>query len=856
MPVVNDRRPVTPRTASTLLLAAFLVAGCSDWRGGADESPRIGMASPGPRILLRVDPGKLPPGARAHLPALDGDPVFVALPPQGAPARTTQEVLSQVVVPVLNAMGFERGPGALTMPPDGGVPQPGPSTMVAGRKRDDRSRDGAGRVEIQYPFQQVHEGVPIEHAGLIVSGWRGQGVTSVRGAVFNQYHVENRVALDARAAVPAAIKAVGRLKGVRVAESVKLDEPPRLVLLGAGTDRASRRILLRYAYRMVLPAAWAGQEAPFLLWLDAERGDILRLETQIRNVNARGTVVNRDPTNGTNVVTFQVDPASNGRYMLQRLLPPPGVSARVACKGPGCLDLSIPDNAGGSDPGLANFDHPLIRDVSKALCANGPHSGNKDFQQVNVLATLLRHRDTVIANGIFAPFPKLPWTPEVEYPGCDAWAFTMRFGVCGGYTHPDCPDYAGSMDKDKVLLNFALDNTAIAHEFGHQATWRLTYDRPADWCGTPPCLMPIGWLKFHDLADFWAAHLEGTNCIGGWLAKNMGGQKDGGLRCDYHDEGGGLPRRLVAAEDHFPEHLGVPPGDYSDGQIPGAALWEVRLGIQSMSGPLGLAQFGVRFQSALRQTGFLGFDPPASAKGQYQRLNDLELAMVEQWATLGESGGILAIPHDGSQATNKVTAGFARAGLFLIPYQCLDGRIQTKDTLSCPSGENGGDAVIDVDDNDTSDDPVVNGVLHPERDFLRQGPSAPTFHVWTGPHYRLNGPDGKATLRSPAPCNARFRVEVSTDPAFPEAATIVSPLQPVSRDPTVTSPPPCYGTWTPDAQQWAVLKTGGAGSRIYYQARTQTAVGGNKRLSTRPGNGLWIVSPPYAVITATGRPDY
>jgi hypothetical protein len=854
MPVVNDRRALTLGSAPTLLLAAFLVAGCGDRRGGADESPRIDMAALGPRNVLRVDPGKLPPGARAHLPALDGDPVFVALASQGTPARTTQEVLSQVVVPVLDAMGFDRGPDALTMPPDGGVTQPGPRTTEAGRNRDARARDGAGRVEIQYAFQQVHEDVPIEHAGLIVSGWSDQGVTSVRGTLFNQYRVGNRVVLDARAAVPAAIKALGGLKGVRVAESAKPDELPRLVLLGAGTERASRRLLLRYAYRISLPAALAGQGAPFLLWLDAERGDILRLETQIRNVNARGTVVNRDPANGTSVVAFQVDPASNGQYTLRLLLPPPGVSDRVACKGPNCQDVSVPD----TDPGLADFAQPPISDVSKALCADGPFSGNRSFQQVNVLATLLRHRDTVIANGIFAPFPRVPWAPTVEDAACESTAFDMKFGACAGYRSADCPKLTGSDAMDQVLLNYALDNTMVAHEFGHQATWRLTYDRPADYCQKPDCLMPIGWGKFHDLADFWAAHLEGTNCIGGWVAKNMGGKIDQGLHCDYHSEAGGLPRRLVAvaAEDRFPEHRKLSGDDYGDGQIAGAALWEVRLGVFSMSGPLGLAEFGVRFQAALRQTGFLGLDPPATDTGQYRRLYDLELALLERWASLGGPGWTPSAPYDGQQAGSKVTAGFARAGLFLIPYQCLDGHTQTKDPLSCPSGKNGGDAVIDVDDTDTSDDPVVNGVLHPERDFLKLGGPAPTFQVWTGPRYRLDGPNGGNTRRSPAPCNARFSVEVSTDLAFPVEATVASAWQTVSRTSSATSPPPCFGTWTPEPPQWTALQAGGAGSRVYYRARTQTTAGGNERLSTQPGNGLRTLPPPYAVITATGRPDY
>src|SRR6185295_10414763 len=115
-----------------------------------------------------------------------------------------------------------------------------------------------------------------------------------------------------------------------------------------------------------------------------------------------------------------------------------------------------------------------------------------------------------------------------------------------------------------------------------------------------------------------------------------------------------------------------------------------------------------------------------------------------------------------------------RAGVFLTPYQCLDGAPFTRDRLYCPYGEDGSDAVVDVDDNDPADDLSINGVIHPERDYLRAGGPAPTFLVWTGARFRLDGVGGAATFTYPAPCNRKFRVEVSNDPAFP-ISTILSP---------------------------------------------------------------------------------
>jgi hypothetical protein len=270
----------------------------------------------------------------------------------------------------------------------------------------------------------------------------------------------------------------------------------------------------------------------------------------------------------------------------------------------------------------------------------------------------------------------------------------------------------------------------------------------------------------------------------------------------------------------------------------------------------GLPQFGVRLQRALMQTGFFGSAPDTSDTGIYRLLYDLAIKMTDQWATSGSPFGAPAFQHDGPHTTNKVTAGFARAGIFLIPYQCLDGRSATKDPTSCPSGENGGDAVVDIDDNDPSDDPVVNGVPQPEVDALRLGGPAPTFRVWTGPRYRLKGAKGASSITNPAPCNSRFRVEVSTDPSFPTGSTVGSAWRTVNRNPSSSTLPACYGEWTPSSADWTTLQAAGAGSRIYYRARTQDSGGKNDRWSTLPGNGLWTVPPPSAVITPTGQPDF
>ncbi len=867
----------------------------------------------------------LPPGAHGQFPAYDGDPFFVSLPVTQVNVVTATEVRDQVIVPVLKAVGFKRGMNGLAMPPTNGLNQPvgnfkGLAQAVAYEYANHRqlfrpetqemldvflgktppTEDinkaielgegmnfaqfvaGIERLEIQYPFQQVDGNVPIEHTLLIASRWQEQGITSVWGALFNDYTIANTRRLTAPDATRLVASALSVVKGIpklspcqpprevgvesRASQSKVVVTPgcevvdgPYLVLYPYSTD-ASGKVLLRYSYRMIVNARWFNQTGPFLLWLDADNTKLLSVNPLIADATgATGAVFNRDPGVGSTTNFFQVDPSSGGQYTLKLA----GILNRVDYQGDGYngLDVSIPDNTNGSSGTLANFNQSPINDASQAVCSSGT---NKAFQQVNFFGALSRYYGVVLSQGIFTPFPTSPWNPKVESAsaGCNAWS-SMDYGACQGYFDAACPNYVG---PSTPFMNFAHDNTVVGHEFAHNITPRLTNARPADWCGTPPCAIPIGWGNFHDLADFWADHFEQTNCTAGWVSKNIGGVVNNSLNCANSDEGGFLPRlHLVtvpfnpaAPNDHFPEHRSIATGDYAEGQIGAAALWQVNLGMRSKCRPSGWPQFGVRYQRALKNTGFLGFTPgyPGSDTDSYRLLYDLQAKMVDQWATSGSPGGPPAFAHNGPHTTNKVTGGFAKTGLFLVPYQCLDGNNATTDPSSCPTGENGGDSVVDIDDNDPSNDINVNGVAMYTHDFLKVGGTVATFQVWTGPRYKLDGASGASTLNNPAPCNAQFSVEVSTDPAFPGASTTVSPFITVNTDPTNNATPQCFGTWTPSNADWTTLQAGGAGTRIYYRARTRDAANANERLSTQPGAGLWTVPPPYAVFTTDGKSDY
>ena len=150
---------------------------------------------------------------------------------------------------------------------------------------------------------------------------------------------------------------------------------------------------------------------------------------------------------------------------------------------------------------------------------------------------------------------------------------------------------------------------------------------------------------------------------------------NGALNCLTHFEDGNLPRihqvtvpfNPATPGDHYPEHRVGNACPYCDQQIGAALLWQVRLGMRSKCRPSGLPQFSVRFQRAMKETGFLGFTPTNSDLGRFQMLLDLQYKLIDQWATSGTPGGPPAFAHNGPHTTNKVTGGFARGGSSSFP---------------------------------------------------------------------------------------------------------------------------------------------------------------------------------------------
>jgi hypothetical protein len=875
------------------------------------ELPRIDAPTIEERRPLPVDPTALPAGARAQFPAFDMDRIFVTLPPREQAVVTATQVRDQVITPILQAIGFAEGVEGLRLPPESGIEQARPSLAGVAELLDREYRSDPKavrrhsfemidaflgkreptpevemalqtarglsfaqykadieRLAIQYPFLQVVGNVPIEHTLLLASRWEGQTVTSVRGTVIHHYSLANRLPDVVTTAPEAGVvgrasEALAQVSGVQRVSRQRADDGPYLVLLPYGND-AQGNVALRYAWRMILNGEAHNREMPFLLWMDAETSQILKLEPLVSDVGATGAIWRRDPgTGATSPQFFEVDGASGGQYTLQLA----GVAQRVDYKNDGfdANDVSIGDSSGGSSATFAQFNQAPINDGANAVCATG---GNVTFQQVNFFADFHVNWRLAQNHGIFTPFPTSAWNPRVESAsaGCNAWS-DMDYGACQGYYDAACPNYSTGTESSQNYMNFAHDNTVVSHELAHNSVKRFTQLRPANWCGPGPCSIPVGWTtRFHDLADAWADHVENTNCTAGWVAKNLGGV-DASNNCQGsrgHVETGGLPRlhevtvpfNPASPGDHFPEHRDAATGDYADMQIPSAALWQVRLGMRSKCRPSGQPQYFVRFTRALKDTGFFGADPGGTDLGIYRYLYDLQTEMVDQWATSGQPGGPPAFAHNGNHTTGKVLAGFAKTGLFLVPAVCIDGNPVTSDPGACPAGDHGADAVVDIDDLDLADDLQSFGIDHWEHDFLELGGPAPLFHAWTGPRYRFDGAGSARPVTAAALCNAKFRVEVSTADTFPPASTVDSGWITVDTDPTTAATPECYGTWQPDGAQWTALQAGGAMSRIYYRVRTRDAADGNERLSTLPGNGLWTVPPAYALITANGQSDY
>ncbi|GEM_PF-6695583 len=871
------------------------------------EPPRIVPPSI-PRNPIKTDVSRLPQGARAFLPAFDGDGFFVTIPTKSVPSFTAAQVYEDAVVPILSAIGFDfngapldlRRDGRIKVPLHQGVKLPRASlkslaratcrespagersfaslickALVSGKQvgaaslidKTFKTRSGMSyedyvssfeRLEIEYFFPQVHpnsalsheQPVPIEHSGVLAWRREGQTISSVTGRVINRYKVTNTVTLREESAINERIsRGLARVPRLCCWKRVLVsDQRPDLLLLEFGS--ADGVPALRYAYRVPITAEYERLRGHWYLWLDAETGEILRLQPLFHRagVSAQGRAFELSPDRlpQTDLRKFEVDPAVNGQYVLQNS----DLFQKFAGPIPAPTILD-------SKTGFADFDQFNVPTQQQVACRGG---GSENFQYVDLMATLTWHIQTAVAAGLLSPFLNSQnkisvfFNREYEsgcYPACsDTWAYLdFRFQKIDSANPASCQNQTSF-----EAMNSYNDHTIVAHELGHILTahqYRLDLRQSSDnqsgqlWCSggiiekpSIPCPEPTGRELFHDFADAWANALEDTNCFAGWFGRH--------INCERHDPGDGLPRLADASgdsedKDLFPDHRKISRGEYADMQIAAAALWEVRQGARSKDPDWGPWWHFQQFVRTLATTGWLGpLETVSQANGKlastdvnvYRGLLDLEVKLLNQWLT-----SQAANPHSGSHTANKVTAGFAKAGIFLIPPVCLDSDKNTYDDLHCPQkegGENGGDAVIDID-----------------HDYLDKNASPPRFHVWTGPRYKF-AKDETATSfapskETPSPCNLEYQIELANDPNF---SVNLSTSTSASGAWLQVSPHQgnCEADWQPDVSAWKALTSGAGETWVYYRVRTRMGSGTTELFSTSPAKHTFEVAAPYAVV--------
>lgn len=733
----------------------------------------------------------------------------------------------------------------------------------------------------QYAFPQLVGGVPIDGAGAYAYRREGESLSIVHGTLFNRYEVANRPAGASAAVLETARRLLGELWG---AGPLELLDQAELVMLPYGVRQVEGQgevTALRHAWRALLRSP--GTRESWMAWIDAETGALLKaVPQQDGAVEVKGERWRRDPglckpgdPPCTEVVRFKVDEADEDGELVLAL---DGVFERFDRFGDEDYDAEEFDDEEVAISGAAADFTQVTGRAQDAVCTSG---NNAAFRQVHAYSHLYSFRKALMSAGSIPVFPEKPisvWIddhlkpkesePENKsfYDGYGEFGSSIRYMEGPGFVDSRCPDAPGL----KLRLNGVQDAGTLTHEMFHLAMKRLQERRPKRWCKAAdkacPKPAPEGRGLFHDFADALANSYTSTNCFSGWNDKNAQGA---GASLFCHDpaktsEKGWWPRLAHVADafdpknpgDHFPEHhSGENTSDYADGQIAAAALWRVREGMRSKSPAAGTVEYWVRLNRALWSFGFL---QPVCSKMKVEDtrqvdnkvetscmldlnryLQDLERRLVEQWAQAPNAGPA------GRHTANKVLSGFARAGIFLTLHQCLDK--PTRTSVSCfVAGQAAGDAVIDVDDRDPGDDPVVDGVTHVEVDYLKRSGPAPLFRVWTGPryHFEQTGSEIVASTQPPYLCHARFQVEIASDQDF-NTGVWKSAVLPA---------PDCYGEVELPASAWSKLRAASGSARIYYRVRTWDAANNNQRISTSPGAGSFNVPPPFVVVNDTGKP--
>jgi hypothetical protein len=740
-------------------------------------------------------------------------------------------------------------------------------------------RDEIERPLRYWSFSQRERGVPVEHKGLIVVRRGDQTVTKVFGSVLDSYLIVNEVRLNPEAALSRALPALSRVERNGFKASPRPGQQPHLVLLPYGVAPAppgARAVpALRFAYRVqVNTSSEDPARRAYMLWADAATGDLLK------NVPESGEAT---PPSAS---PWCRDPATlpTATACPQTV----SVDAPTAYANPR-LSLTI---SNFTLPSTVATLFPKPPSPPPQVCTSSSTPADRIFRAASAFGQLERVRGTLQFAGNFPDLGKVAVLIDSSASqnaanfGLLSLTFVAEKPAMMGSNN--CPNPSGPFGA-LASLPGAEDATIIAHEFGHLASIALQTSNPADNCGPDDCPIesPYNRRFFHDYADGYAAMLTDSPCVGGWAYKKVAGTGPDAVAgsCALAANGSALPRLLFADRDpkeafegtgfqnaldtppvhakpisaRFPDHRMSAPGDYGDGQILGAALWHTWQGMRSQGQTAGQLPVWGRLNEAVWATGYSPTICPYSNSACdiniYRAGREMLVHYTDSW-----------LRSDTPQTVNKMLSAFARAGIFLTPHGCLTGgglgdTTPPLDPQFCKEARTAGDAIIDIDDNDSDplDGTTTFGIRFRDDDFVSSLPNAPlpTFRVWTGAPFSF---DANGTVLTPSTplCNDGFTIYVrkSGDPMWHPN---VPPDKQGGPDP-VTKVDGCYGEQMLDKDLFVGFKMSGSGKIEYKVITTSTKVPSAARDSTHPGADLWPApaggfAPSVFFINGSGHSD-
>jgi hypothetical protein len=771
---------------------------------------------------------------------------------------------------------------------------PPPTALVNERlgMTRDQMKTEIERQVFYWVFHQRERGVLIEHKPVVAVQRAGQAVTSVFGAFLSKYRIVNEVGLNEATASETGRALLATVTGQASLVSSK-DDPTALVLLPYGTAPEDATVTaLRFAYRITARGKSGQTSDPpgYAVWIDAAEGDLLKYvgasaadgdagaavgdAGAAPSTTMRGRIWCRDPVNmGTCQPMAAVETQGQGIDAFARNVQ---FDMENGALGPWKLPCPLTSCPPTSLPAAPN------------VCGDGNAQGRAG----NLFFSLNRSLGVVRNAGRFTTFgPPIAVTMDANQDqntaSFDRLSLTFAAGSSLACGNP-------SMEK----LPGATDGTIINHELAHLVTMQLQSMDATHRCDAADCPFtnPYNRAFFHDYADGYAAILSGSPCIGGWQEKNKStigssSQADQiAAACGHHSAGSDLPRLLFsdqsaenvftesaafamqvqmddkaasqfasnsadvnrrnARQDWFPIRRRASPEPYGDGQIVGAALWHLREGMFSLSQDVGIGSLLGHLNQAIWSTGFSPTvclaDTPECDANVYRSGRELLLHLVDNW-----------MASEGRQSTNKVLSAFARAGIFLAPVGCLNGKLLAVDASNddqyCGTGKTGGDAIIDIDFDRTVNTTSIKsmGIFQRQDDVISVSAAPPRLRIWTGPRVVFNSAGGAASV-SPDLCNDQYYVQYRVSPfgstpeqrqamgwtTLPDAAT--GSLAPVPAN-------DCAGTALFPAAVWDAMKPAtkarpeGVPQIVEYRAVTSRrgfpALG--ERYSDQPGNGQW-----------------